>query len=352
MSDSRDAAGGAEALAKSYADREAALKAAAELGQQILSAEAGLDPEVVREVQAAAGVESGDTFAKAAVADTLGSDLIKIDKVAKVLGRCSGGDIKSFLEQAEDAAHIFQVDLSALPGVVSLLLEGEARAYWQGRKQQLQQPISWEVTCSELRRRFPSEGKPFREPRKELFSIELVGVAVASYVSRFTQLLAECQPAVGSADALEVFLKGLPDDVRGEVERVRPAEGWDPISAMPTVQRELLRLFDSGELHRLTGVRKATSGVRADSAGSNGSDSSKGKGKRFQPAKRPPSALGQAGPSQPSAKRQRAGYPSPTEVQRCMKERLCFYCKEPLASLPATHRGSACPAHPKHGSKN
>ena len=281
----------------------------------------------------------------AAVHDLFSESTRKLEGIAKIVGRLSeeGDSVSSWLSSVEDAFGIYHISSdSDRVMTAALLLRGPFQQYWAGRRRQIlaelqtgvrEEPVSWQEFGDELRRRWPEHGTPFHDTRRALFDLRLQGTGVPDFTQRFTQLLAEADPAVDPLSATEVYLRALPDTIRTEVERVRPTQGWVPATALSTVQQELQRLYDANIVHNLLRAPAGNSGT----AGSTGSQRSNKRTRNTNQAGAGTSAShAAAADKQADAAR----------VARCMAERLCFHCMKPLSTCG--HTAKDCPQHPKH----
>ena len=225
-----------------------------------------------------------------------------------------------------------------------MLLSGKAQAYWVGRYRQLtadilaglrEHTVSWQEFCDELRRRWPEHGTPYHDSRRALFDLRLRGTGVPEYTHRFTQLLAETDPVVDPLRPTEVYLRGLPNNLRSEVERVRPTAGWEATTALQAAQQELQRLHDSNIVHWLVSGKAASEGGSHDSGNGSGTSTTK-----TQDRTKRKLAKSNLGPYSAEAARK-------AKVTRCMSQKLCFVCEEPLATCG--HTSKNCPKTPKKG---
>ena len=130
--------------------------------------------------------------------------------------------VMSFFGVLSDAARVT---------TASMLMSGKAQANWVGWHRQLtadilaglrEHTVSWQECCDELRRRWPEHGTPFHDSRRALFDLRLRGTGVLEYTQHFTQLLAGTDLVVNPLSATKNYLRGLPNNLRSEVERVYP----------------------------------------------------------------------------------------------------------------------------------
>ena len=279
----------------------------------------------------AQGPSGSRSYADAAGADGASDpwqdDARKLERLTRVAGRLAEEDpttITAWLHQVEDLFGYYAIHGDAARvTTASLLLGGKISAYWLGRRRQIEadilsgvrdSAITWPEFCGELRRRWPEHGTPYYDPRRALFDLRMEGNGVPRYTQHFTQLLAEADPAVDPLSGTEVFLRGLPANVRTEVERVRPTTGWDPATALYQVQQELQRLYDANIVQTLLKKQQAPSG-------GSGNQASGSKGQSHGQQKRK---------GQQSLERDAAEKAHNAKIARCMKEKLCFHCTLPL----------------------
>lgn len=284
-------------------------------------------------------------YASALAADSWQEDAKKLEGVAKVVGRLNDGNtaVTPWLSSCGDAMSFYGVNSDAdRVTTAAMLLQGKFQAYWSGRRRQIEADIlsgvrdtvvSWAEICDELKRMWPEHGTPFHDARRALFDVKLKGTAVPEYTQRFTQLLAEANPAVDPLSATEVYLRALPAPLRSEVERVRPVTGWEPATALQRAQQELQRLYDCNIVHSLMRTQPGAS----NGSGTNSAGRANSQGGASQP-KRKGSNL--------SLEAEQARVAKAAKVAKCMADKLCSHCDRPLATCG--HMARDCPDNPKN----
>ena len=321
----------------------------AQVAESLLALQSQL--EQVQAAQAAqsnpAGAGPSRSYAQAAAEPEWRDDARRLERIARVAGHLSDetASVSAWLTNLDGVMKFFGVlSDDARVTTAGMLLSGKAQAYWVGRYRQLtadilaglhEHTVSWQEFCDELRRRWPEHGTPYHDSRRALFDLRRRGTGVSEYTQRFTQLLAETDPVVDPLSATEVYLRGLPNNLMSEVEGVRPTAGWEPTTALQAAQQELQRLHDSNIVHWLVSGKVASEGGSHDSGNGNGTSTT-----NTQDRTKRKLAKSNLGPDIAEAARK-------AKVIRCMSQKLCFVCEEPLATCG--HTSKNCPKKPKKG---